>query len=534
MLQRPMAIPVVGSLFSLCPSPAQWRPAEFFAASSIPFSSQAFSLPGYWMRGLRAFLEGRFPAAAKRLRDAAQRRRYRRRWGLVKTPKYRWNGFKRWARRTIRASAKQLWTFKGLAALGALATIFVTVYSDIADPQLNVKSFKIVGGPPGLDEGTLTEMVAQRLTEIRTRNENTAPSSDFLMFGQQLNFHVLKSEGFTFEKVVHDVEHILRKEPPEITGQVLLSKEKDGSSAALYTIRITAGGQAPYAREFTADFADISKIARAIAEQILYHEDPYLLAVYHYRNQRREQAVAVIRDYCLGNPRFAAKGYMLWGRILNDEGCPDEAIHRLKEALKAGAPSNEFESGVQGGVSRAYLANGRADLAQAAAERAVALNPKYARSYVHLGNALVWQHKYREALDNYRTAIVISPRFATPYRGKGDVFVARGEDESAIDAYQWALHLNPKEPNVHSPLARAYTRQKRYEEAIQTYRNFLDTFRSGINPKVERGSLAEAQAQIDSLETLLRQVEPSTPAPHKPLPSQIPSERRPRLVLRGA
>jgi hypothetical protein len=53
-------------------------------------------------------------------------------------------------------------------------------------------------------------------------------------------------------------------------------------------------------------------------------------------------------------------------------------------------------------------------------------------------------------------------------------------------------------------------------EATQTYSNFLDTFRNGVYTKVERGTVAKAHAEIDALETLLRQnYEPKTPAPQK-------------------
>jgi TPR repeat len=152
----------------------------------------------------------------------------------------------------------------------------------------------------------------------------------------------------------------------------------------------------------------------------------------------------VIRDYCLGNPRFAAKGNLLWGRILNDQGCPDEAIHRLNEAIIWDCnPINLCPLPKDGSREPAWLRAERIWRKKPPSARLLSI-PNNARSYVHLGNALFAQQKYDAALKNYRKSIKVSPRFATPYRGKGDVFAAKGEYANTVSAYKWALYLNSK------------------------------------------------------------------------------------------
>jgi hypothetical protein len=199
--------------------PFSQAPIEFLCRETLDQQHRAGTV-------IKIRLANRFPKIAAEFRQSAEHRRNRRRWVFLSHRQNRWADFSSWAQRMAGALAKRPWTFKGVAAILFVTAIFLTVYSDVTSPQLNVKSYKLAGGPPGLDEKTFTELVAQTLAEIRTRNENTAPNSDFLMFGRQLDFHVLASEGFSYQPFVHDIEHGFHWEPPEITGQAIITKDK--------------------------------------------------------------------------------------------------------------------------------------------------------------------------------------------------------------------------------------------------------------------------------------------------------------------
>jgi tetratricopeptide (TPR) repeat protein len=470
-------------------------------------------------------LEGYFPKTAAALRLRAEHRRNLRHWGAVdRRERRRANA----ALRAHRAAqvGRFFFTFRRLSLLTGAAFVALWVYSDATHPQLYVKSFKALSGLSTSDEA-LTEAVRHRLAEIRTRDDNTAPGSDFLMYGEQLDFHVFGSELPTPHTIVHWIEHGIDKEPPEVTGDVSIQTDKNGRRSTTFSVDITAGGQAPYARSIPLNDTDILKIVDAIAEQILYHQDPYLLAVYHYRNQEPDKAVKIIQDYCLGNPRFASQGSLLWGRILNDQNHPDEAIGKFQEALALGPKTNEFASAIKGGISRALLAKGDPS-ALKVAEEAVHLNPKYARSYVHLGNALLSAHRDEEALKSFQKAIELSPRFATPYKGKGDVFVLEKKYALAISAYEMAIRLNPKELNVHFPLAKIYEDLKQYPEAIHTYQRFRYAFLNGMKKEVEPA----LEKKLQSLEKLEREQQLAKPAaPSSRSSSQGPSFEPPRAIL---
>jgi hypothetical protein len=141
----------------------------------------------------------------------------------------------------------------------------------------------------------LAKLVGHRLDQILVRDESAPVNSDFLMVGRELDFHVLGMEGSTLQTagqmLVHAIEHLLKREPPEVSGTVTIASNKEGKPFTKFTLDITAGGRVLYNGEVLMDSIDVSEIADRIAEEVLYRQDPYLVAVFYYRNDKLDEAV---------------------------------------------------------------------------------------------------------------------------------------------------------------------------------------------------------------------------------------------------
>jgi serine/threonine protein kinase/tetratricopeptide (TPR) repeat protein len=143
--------------------------------------------------------------------------------------------------------------------------------------------------------------------------------------------------------------------------------------------------------------------------------------------------------------------------------------------------------------------------AEAAARRAIALDPTLAEAYVSLGGVLDGRHDWRGAEDAYRQAIALDSNYATAHQWLGDFlakFPARrreaveevrraraldplslpvnndlgnllalaGDYEDAVRQLQTTIALEPRFPWAHENLALVYARMLRFQDAIRELR----------------------------------------------------------------
>ncbi|PYP99264.1 MAG: hypothetical protein DMF82_25355 [Acidobacteria bacterium] len=114
-------------------------------------------------------------------------------------------------------------------------------------------------------------------------------------------------------------------------------------------------------------------------------------------------------------------------------------------------------------------------------ERAVALDPRYARAHLQLGSAydvkaayLVLPELHERALASFRRAIDLAPDLAVAWKEMGSALISLGREDEAIEAIGRALALDPADASAHSALARAYFVGKaRWADAIAEYETAL-------------------------------------------------------------
>jgi serine/threonine protein kinase/tetratricopeptide (TPR) repeat protein len=119
-------------------------------------------------------------------------------------------------------------------------------------------------------------------------------------------------------------------------------------------------------------------------------------------------------------------------------------------------------------------------------EKAIALDPQYARAYAALGYAyelkaqfLTMPELFERAVASFQKAIELQPLLAESYYGLGMTFIALGREEEAIGAIRRALAFAPDDFQAHAALGRAYFLGKgAFREAAAEFERAL-----AINPK---------------------------------------------------
>ena len=138
-------------------------------------------------------------------------------------------------------------------------------------------------------------------------------------------------------------------------------------------------------------------------------------------------------------------------------------------------------------------------------ERAIALDPAYARAHMMLGATLDLKGDYlsipelsERALVSLDRALALRPDWAEIWRYRGGAFTTLGRDQEAIAAFELALGLNPMDASAHSGIGRVhFILRGEFARAVPSYERALS-----LNPRAGWSAL-----QLAHCATLARDFE---------------------------
>jgi eukaryotic-like serine/threonine-protein kinase len=171
----------------------------------------------------------------------------------------------------------------------------------------------------------------------------------------------------------------------------------------------------------------------------------------------------------------------------------DQLVRELAEALRAAGtpqshPSAEtavveaYEALSRGILNRNAETHEALDRAGWLFERAVALDPSYARAHLELGAAHAQRADYlglpelrTRAVASLKRAIELQPESARAWRELGSVLVGMGQANDGLAALRRALALDPEDASTFGAMGRAlFTGVARFGEAADWYERALD------------------------------------------------------------
>jgi tetratricopeptide (TPR) repeat protein len=135
----------------------------------------------------------------------------------------------------------------------------------------------------------------------------------------------------------------------------------------------------------------------------------------------------------------------------------------------------------------AYEFNRERDRAILDYDKAIELNPKFAKAYEGRGDAYLWKHDYDRAIADYDKAIELSPKTAKPYEGRGDAYLWKDDYDRAIADYDKVIQLRSNDKDsIWSFLAYVargdvYRTKSDYDRAIASYNKAIE-----LSPKAAK------------------------------------------------
>ena len=203
------------------------------------------------------------------------------------------------------------------------------------------------------------------------------------------------------------------------------------------------------------------------------------LANLYMHGRRFSEAEEILRKITAMHPEEPTARVQL-GRVLAAEGKRDEAIAELEAAAKLASEHMTL----QRDLADLYAAAGQHEQAEKKYRLLLASRPNDAELHHALGSALLKQHKFPDAQDEFYAAVKLKQDFAAAY---GDLAVAANENKNyalAIQALDARGKFLPEIPVGYFLRATAYDHLRDYKHAAENYHRFLEVA-SGKYPDQE-------------------------------------------------
>jgi tetratricopeptide (TPR) repeat protein len=151
----------------------------------------------------------------------------------------------------------------------------------------------------------------------------------------------------------------------------------------------------------------------------------------------------------------------------------------------------------QNNLGLALAGRGQIDAAIPHFQKALGINPVYAKAINNLGNALVNRGQVDAAIAHYQRALEIKPDNAETLNNLGRALARRGQIKAAIAHLQKALEIKPDYAEVHNNLGIALARSGQTDAAIAHLQKALEIKPGYAEAHNNLGNALAGQGQVD-------------------------------------
>jgi TolB-like protein len=237
-------------------------------------------------------------------------------------------------------------------------------------------------------------------------------------------------------------------------------------------IKLTQNEEAEVARKDTIEIPAYDAFLQGWAHYVRHTPDDFARAIQYF-----EKAVELDPNYGRAYAALAAtyweSFYRFWHESLNVEW--HETRLRAEEYIQL-AMKKDPTPLAHGVTSKMLIAQHKYDEALAETERALALDPNDAGSFIAMAYALIYFGKPKEAVDYIERAMRIDPEYPAYYLFVlGLAHFGMEQLEKAASLFEEALERNPENYVTLIPLAATYAHLNRKKEATDIIER-LDEF----------------------------------------------------------
>jgi superkiller protein 3 len=185
------------------------------------------------------------------------------------------------------------------------------------------------------------------------------------------------------------------------------------------------------------------------------------------RAGRHTEAAAELDDALRVNPEYAVAHYLKALTLIAQSDYPGAAVHLEYAVRLGGGDDHEFDYWTT--LATVQRERGLLDLALAALDRALVLQPNHAKSHLERGEILTLLDRREEAQHAYEEALRHNPLLSEARYRLARFHLANGRVEEATEQTLRALRLNPSSVQARFSLGNLLRRLGRHQEALKEY-----------------------------------------------------------------
>ncbi len=383
---------------------------------------------------------------------------------------------------------KITWTQLAITLL-ALPLIFY-VYREVTRDALIFDAFTVPKNfeEAGLTSDVMANRIGENLNQIEEATRIRLKKDNLSSFRDEGSIPEVDIPGTSLglKTVIDLTRTIFGVYPKHISGDVVMlandsANTKPPATAkqqATVTIYVTQGRKRSAAVSVTSDAGDVGMLVQRAAETVLGQVNPYLFASYRYDHKEYEKALEIIEEKFADPSQTRSQkvfALIIWGRVLQDQEKPDEAIAKYRKAIEI-YPKLAVAYNNWGSVLQAQNKYGEA---VAKYQKSIELEPKFAPAYNNLGMALLSQNMYDEAVVKFRQAANLDPKLAGTHYNWDTALLSQNKYDDAIAQFEQETALNPKFAKAYSNGGMALLSQNKYDEAIAKFQKATN-----VDPKL--------------------------------------------------
>lgn len=261
----------------------------------------------------------------------------------------------------------------------------------------------------GVNHEVAAEMLTEQMAEIAEAAHSNRGTMTSEITAQGRSVEAL-SDWFGLAQPIRSTQVALGFLPYTFAGDITEHGDK---------LVLSISGESPaywhYKLEEEGSYDDVEGMIHRAALRLMREIDPYMVAVYHFRNEKSDSGYPETKaaiDFCLvhADRRQLPWVYALWGHLLHNEGKNEEAIVKFRQSL--------------------------------------ALDPKFPRPMMRWGQTLASMGRHEEAIGRYKKTLEIAPEYPEALVLWGESLTALGRPDEARMKYEEAVAMDPTFPRI--------------------------------------------------------------------------------------
>ena len=233
-------------------------------------------------------------------------------------------------------------------------------------------------------------------------------------------------------------------------------------------------------------------VGRALLQRAQNEKDANARSALFSRTEKILMRAQALNPLNTDHSANLARFYATKSTTLTDPEAQRQALLKASTAYEVATRLSPHTAHLQNEWGSVLMRLGEYDQAREHFQRALALDPKFADTYLRLAQLDLQQGNWQAAYDDYSKLVELKPKDPSGYSGQGYALAKMGRTQEAITANLKVLQLSPNDWNSLQNLALLYQKLGKYDDAL-TY--------------AKRALQAVPEAKRPGLEALIKQIE---------------------------